>query len=386
MRPFESPNLDPLVASLLARAPRMSFMQLCRLLELRVSDRPVFGMQDAVEHEPVRFRPRPRMGFPAGEVASVEFDDERLDARPTLRTTFMGLYGVDAAVPSHMVDEIALREEGHEVVEAFLDQFNHRFVALLYRTWKKYRYSESFRPGGSDAHSRSLLSLAGFGWGDKPKRAGLPDSRMLALLGLLIQRTRTPEGLAGVVALAIPGVGVRVDEFWPVVTSTGRQQPLESVGGIAAAKENGERKGLGGGYMLGKRMTYRSRAVRVTLQPADAQQARDLLPGALLHRELMAFMQLYIGVKSDVHLRMEISSRHAPQPAIGPNHEGAAPRLGWTTVLPADEERWINIALGVYQAFPSPAANPFLSSGEATPESQFSGMQTMTTCRSGMIE
>lgn len=125
MRSVELPNLDPLVASLLARAPRMSFMQLCRLLELRVSDRPVFGMQDAVEHEPVRFRPRPRMGFPAGEVASVEFDDGSdafgLDARPTLRTTFMGLYGVDAAVPSHMVDEIALREEGHEVVEAFLD-------------------------------------------------------------------------------------------------------------------------------------------------------------------------------------------------------------------------------------------------------------------------
>ncbi len=361
MRSVELPNLDPLVASLLARAPRMSFMQLCRLLELRVSDQPVFGMRDAIEHEPVRFRPRPRMGFPAGEVASVEFDDERLDAPPTLRTTFMGLYGVDAAVPSHMIDEIALREEGHEVVEAFLDQFNHRFVTLLYRAWKKYRYPESFRPGGVDAHSRSLLSLAGFGWGDKPKRAGLPDSRMLALLGLLIQRTRTPEGLTGVVALAIPHVGVRVDEFWPVVTSTGRPQPLTSVGCIAMASENGKRKGLGGGYVLGKRMAYRGRAVRVTLRPADVQQAHDLLPGAWLHRELMATVQLYVGVKADVHLRMEMSSRHAPQPAISAARAGSAPRLGWTTVLPADEERLINIALGVCHAFPTPGPNPHLT-------------------------
>ncbi|KVC95417.1 type VI secretion protein [Burkholderia ubonensis] len=365
MRSVELPNLDPLVASLLARAPRMSFMQLCRLLELRVSDRPVFGMQDAIEHEPVRFRPRPRMGFPAGEVASVEFDDGSdvfgLDARPTLRTTFMGLYGVDAAVPSHMIDEIALREEGHEVVEAFLDQFNHRFVTLLYRAWKKYRYPESFRPGGSDEHSRNLLSLVGFGWGDKPKRAGLPDSRMLALLGLLIQRTRTPEGLAGVIALAIPRVGVRVDEFWPVVTSTGRPQPLTAVDRIAQTQVNGERKGLGRGYVLGKRMAYRGRAVRVTLQPVDAQQAQALLPGASLHRELMAFMQLYVGVKADVHLRMEVSSRLAPLPAIGPTHHGSAPRLGWTTVLPADEARLINIALGVYQAFPAPGPNPHLT-------------------------
>lgn len=200
----ERPNLEPLVASLLARAPKMNFMQLCRLLEVGVSDaskdapvgnRPGFGTHDSLEHEPVRFRPRPRLGFPAGEIAAVEFDDGSgtfgPDSPPTVRTTFLGLYGVDAAMPSHMVDEIALREEGHEAVEAFLDQFNHRHITLLYRTWKKYRYPESFRPGGTDAQSRNLLCLAGFGWGDKPARAGLPDSRVLALLGLMVQRTRT---------------------------------------------------------------------------------------------------------------------------------------------------------------------------------------------------
>ncbi|KWO61976.1 type VI secretion system baseplate subunit TssG [Burkholderia territorii] len=361
MRPYDLPNLDPLVALLLARAPRMNFMQLCRLLEVRVPAMPGFGAPDTLAHEPVRFRPRPRMGFPAGEVASVEFDDELPDAPPTVRTTFLGLYGVDAAMPSHMIDDIVLREEGHDVVEAFLDQFNHRYVTLLYRAWKKYRYPVSFQPGGVDSHSRSLLCLAGFGWGDKPKRAGLPDSRMLALLGLLIQRTRTPEGLAGVVALAVPRVGVRVDEFWPVVTSTGEPQPLTSAGGTHQAAGNGKHRGLGGGYVLGKRMTYRNRAVRVTVRPTDAQQAHDLLPGGALHRDLMAFVQLYVGVKADVHVRMEVSSRHAPQPSIGADNAGVAPRLGWTTVLPAEEERQINIGLGVYEAFPTPEPNPHLT-------------------------
>jgi type VI secretion system protein ImpH len=374
----ELPNLDPLVASLLARARQMNFMQLCRLLEVRMfgasrseesppggnavpaGPLPGFGTRDTAAHEPARFRPRPRTGFPAGEIASVEFDDERPDAPPTLRTTFMGLYGVDAAMPPHMIDEIVLREEGHEVVEAFLDQFNHRFVTLLYRAWKKYRYPESFRAGGTDAHSRNLLCLAGFGWGEKPQRAGLPDSRMLALLGLLIQRTRTPEGLAGVIALAVPGIEVRVDEFFPAVTRAGQPRPLTSTS-RAEALNDSARQGLGGGYVLGRRLTYRSRAVRVTLRPVDARQAHDLLPGAWLHRELMAFVQLYVGVKADVHLRMEVSSRLAPQPAIGAALAGAAPRLGWTTVLPADDERIINIALGVYEAFPAPAPNPHLT-------------------------
>jgi type VI secretion system protein ImpH len=193
MKPHDLANVEPLVASLLARAPRMSFMQLCRLLEVRALDHPGLGTRDTPEHEPVRFGSWPRVGFPAGEVATVEYrdalDDYRPPAPPIVRTTFMGLYGVDAAMPPHMIDDIVLREEGHEAVEAFLDRFHHRFVMVLYRAWKKYRYPESFRPAGSDAHSRNLLCLVGFGWGRKPERAGVPDSRMLALLGLLCMKT-----------------------------------------------------------------------------------------------------------------------------------------------------------------------------------------------------
>nr|WP_175958596.1 type VI secretion system baseplate subunit TssG [Burkholderia pyrrocinia] len=351
----------PTVAgTLFRRAPKMTFMQFCRLLEACAPERPGFGMCDTPEHEPVRFRPRPRLGFPAGEVAAVEFDDEHPDVPPTVRTTFLGLYGVDAAMPSHMIDEIVLREEGHEAVEAFLDPFNHRAATLLYRAWKKYRYPERFRAGGVDDYSQSLLCLAGFGWGDKPLRAGLPNSRMLVLLGLLIQRTRTSEGLAGVVALAAPGVDVRVDEFWAVTTSTGRPTSLTSAKPDADVLAEGRRSGLGGGYVLGRRLTYRSRAVRMTLRPVDERQAQDLLPGARLHREVMAFIQLYVGVKADVHLRMEVSSRFVPHPTVGVERADPAPRLGWTTVLPSVDERVIRIALGVYEAFPVPQPNPHL--------------------------
>jgi type VI secretion system protein ImpH len=358
------PNVESLVAALLARAPRMSFMQLCRLLEVRTPDRPGFGTRDTPEHEPVRFGSWPRVGFPAGEIATVEhgdaLDDDRPPVPPIVRTTFMGLYGVDAAVPPHMIDDIVLREEGHEAVEAFLDRFHHRFVTLLYRAWKKYRYPESFRPGGSDAHSRNLLCLVGFGWGRKPERAGVPDSRMLAMLGLLSMKTRTPEGLAGVIALAVPGVDVGVSEFFPSVTAAGQPRPLTSDHAVMRS-ENEAKRGLGGGYVLGRRLAYRSRAVRVTLRPDNARHAHDLLPGAWLHRELMAFVQLYVGVKADVHLRMEVSSRLAPVPTIGTAPAAPAPRLGWTTVLPADEERMIAIALGVREAFPVPPPNPYLN-------------------------
>jgi len=183
---------------------------------------------------------------------------------------------------------------------------------------------------------------------------------MLALLGLLNLKTRTPEGLAGVIALALPGVEVGVDEFFPAFTGTGKPRPL-SGGRSARDTGNVRMRGLGSGYVLGRRLAYRSRAVRVTLRPGNAQQAHDLLPGAWLQRELISFVRLYVGVKADVHLRMEVSSRIAPLPAIGAAPTGPAPRLGWTTVLPSEAERMIIIPLGVCASFPVPPPNPYLS-------------------------
>jgi type VI secretion system protein ImpH len=164
------------------------------------------------------------------------------------------------------------------------------------------------------------------------------------------------------VALAVPGVGVRVDEFYPAHARAGKPQPLTAAGGTDSAKEGadeaGVRRGLGGGYVLGQRVVYRSRAVRVTLRPASGQQTHDLLPGAWLHRELMAFLRLYVGTKADVFLRMDMSSRLAPAPRIGAPHAAAAPRLGWTIVLPSADECLLTVPLGCYEAFPGPAPHP----------------------------
>ncbi len=112
--------------------------------------------------------------------------------------------------------------------------------------------------------------------------------------------------------------------------------------------------------MLGKRVHYRSRAVRVTLRPTNAQQAHDLLPGAWLHRDLMALARLYIGTKADVHLRMQMSSRFTPEPMVGKARAPVSPRLGWTVVLPVRQEREITVELGVCEAFPAPQPNPYL--------------------------
>ena len=75
-----------------------------------------------------------------------------------MRTTFLGLYGVDAVMPSHVIDDIVLRAEGHEAVKRFSTSSITVSSTLFYRTWKKYRYPIGFRPGGTRSAFAHLLA------------------------------------------------------------------------------------------------------------------------------------------------------------------------------------------------------------------------------------
>jgi type VI secretion system protein ImpH len=143
------------------RAHAFNFYRFCQLLEKQLSDLKPIGSTFSPKNDAVRFRPHPGMGFPVSELKAVETDPERPDAPPTVRTTFMGLYGVDSPLPTGYIDDIAQKREGHEAQEAFLDIFNHRMMTQFYRIWRKYSYPATFEDGGTDKTSRSLMALTG---------------------------------------------------------------------------------------------------------------------------------------------------------------------------------------------------------------------------------
>ncbi|AIY41493.1 Uncharacterized protein ImpH/VasB [Collimonas arenae] len=346
--PLAVAALSPFMRELLGRAPRMNFFQFCQLLELHAPQQALLGSQDTPESEAVRFRPLPKVGFPGTEMAAVEFDDDRPQAPPSVRTTFLGLYGVNAAMPHHFIEDIVLRREGSEEVAAFLDMFNHRIATLFYRSWRKYRYPVGFRPGGEDEMSGYLLCLAGFGIGNAARKQGLSPARLLALLGLLTQRTRTADGLAGVISQILPGADVTVKEFHPIWVRLEHLQVLgtKTVDGVKP-------RGLGDGHVIGRGVMDRTQTVQVTIRPADAGQSNDILPGAILHQDLMNLLRVYLGYKVDAELRMEVSAMTAPQLTLGkaPDADGipqARPRLAWTTLLKPASDRIVTISLGRY--------------------------------------
>lgn len=107
---------------------RANFYRFCQLLEQENPDVPKLGTTSHPGDDPVRFRPWPGMGFPVSTLKAVETDEDHPTLPPTVRTTFLGMYGVDSPLPTSWLDDIAQRREGYEAATSFLDIFSHRIT------------------------------------------------------------------------------------------------------------------------------------------------------------------------------------------------------------------------------------------------------------------
>jgi type VI secretion system protein ImpH len=338
--PAVAPALTaPLLPALLDQAPRMNFIRFCELLELAMPDRPPLGTTDSPAAEPVRFRSRAQLGFPGREIDVVRYDPDNPTAAPSVVTTFLGFYGVDARMPVYFVDEVAQNRDGAESLAAFLDVFHHRIITQYYRVARKYRYPVGFRRDGTDQVSRYLLSFAGFGFSTsrrittsapglsaleggevwdaasaREKLAEVADKRrLLSMLGLAMQKTRTAEGLAGVLRHAVPDASITVEEFHPVWREVNDFEPAA----------------LGEQCLLGRGFYDRANVVRVVITPVVRETVLSLVPGQPAHREIMALLRFYLGYESEADLEMHVRAELMPKPMLEPRQAN----LGFTTQL-----------------------------------------------------
>jgi type VI secretion system protein ImpH len=303
----------PLLPSLLQNATQMNFMRFCELLELAAPDEAPLGTTDSPSNERVRFRSRHRLGFPGKEIDAVEYDYDDASKPPSVRTTFLGLYGVDARMPAYFIDEIAQNRDGAEPLSAFLDLFHHRIATQFYRAWRKYRFPSGFKKGGTDDVSRCLVSLVGLGIGRPAIEETVGTRKLLSMLGLASQRTRTAEGLAGVLQHAVPDATITVTEFHPVWIHLNEFEPTA----------------LGENCVLGRGFYDRGNCVRVVIAPTTCESVLGLTPGRQLHSEIMALLRFYLGYEANAHLEMHVSPELMPRADIASDQV----RLGYTSQL-----------------------------------------------------
>lgn len=224
-----------------------------------------------------------------------------------IRTTFMGLYGVDSPLPTAYLDDIAQRREGHDVLQDFLDIFNHRILTQFYRIWRKYSYPATFEPGGKDAISRSLLGLVGLGIPGTANHIATPTSRFLALLGVLRQPGKTQEGLQAVVSLLAPDTTVQVSPYCPRPVEVDR--PLGFYGDDDFI--------LDGNSPLGEEAMDVSSQLLIALATDNEQEARSWKPDSLLFQDFLIMLRVYLGWRFKARITLTVSPRFLGMPPLG---------------------------------------------------------------------
>jgi type VI secretion system protein ImpH len=329
---------------------RANFYRFCQLLEQAEPDSPLLGATSHPGTDPVRFRPWPGMGFPVSELKQAETADDRPDLPPTVRTTFLGLYGVDSPLPGTYLDDIAQRREGHEATTAFLDIFNHRITTQYYRIWRKYAYPATFEAGGRDATSQCLLGLVGLGIPGTARHIATPVSRFLALLGTIRLPTRNAEGIRALVSLLAPDTEAIVTPHDPVKVPIERRTCLKA----------GNRVPLSQRATLGKTAKDASSRILLTLVTSNPQEAEGWLPGGHLHADLLVLLRVYLGYRSDARLRLTVPVSLLPEPRLG---QGRRIQLGRTGLLGLKNGRCgdretLTVSLGCYTGVQCASLSP----------------------------
>lgn len=320
---------------------RANFYRFCQLLEQQSPQAPKLGATSHPGNDPVRFRPWPGMGFPTSELRVVESNEGRLGEPPTVRTTFLGMYGVDSPLPAMYLDAIAQRREGHEAVTAFLDIFSHRITTQYYRIWRKYAYPATFEAGGQDATSQCLLGLVGLGIPGAEERVATPISRFLALLGTMRLPTRNAEGIRALVSLLAPDTRAVITEPDPVKVHIDNRSGL----GMEQRVRLSQRATLG---KTGKEACSR---ILVTLMTENPQEAEGWLPGGQIHTDFLVLVRVYLGYRSDARLKLTVPVRLLPDACLG---KGRRIQLGRTGLLGlkdgklSNDRQTLTVSLGSY--------------------------------------
>jgi type VI secretion system protein ImpH len=244
------------------------------------------------------------MGFSVSELKSVEYTE---NTPPLVRSTFMGLYGVDSPLPTAYLDDITQQREGHEALQGFLDIFSHRILTQFYRIWRKYSYPATFEAGGVDDISQSLLGLVGLGIPGTANHIATPVSRFLALLTVLRQPGKTQEGMQALVQLLAPKTRVRVSPYClrPVAVS----QPLGFAGDADFL--------LDGNTPLGDEAMDVSSQLLVELTTDCDQEAQGWMPDGQLYQDFLVMLRVYLGWRFKAKIRLTVSTHLLPVPPLG---------------------------------------------------------------------
>lgn len=306
---------DTLIASLRERTCDVHFYQAARRLECAFTERPRIGLSSLPSDDAVRFCQEAFLTFAPSSLSRLEGGEVL-----SLHVNFFGLLGPNGPMPLYFTEYIRnrIRDYSDSTLLAFVNLFNHRMIALLYRVWADCQKAVSYDRSDQDRFSDYLLSLVGMGRKAFQDRDLVPDAAKIYYSGRLGFSARNPEGLQAILEDYFR-VRVRIEPF------VGRWIELDRCyrNRIGLQRESGI---VGQNLLLGSRYWDCQQTFRVCLGPLSLADYERLLPGEDSQNRLQAWLRNYLGEEYAVEVRLILKANEIP-----PLRLGGTNRLGFST-------------------------------------------------------
>lgn len=355
-----------MIDRLTARPQDFNLFQAISLLERATPEAVAVGRaQGPREREAVRLRAFVSLAFEASDVREV--GGAASTGEPfTLSTPALSLAGSGGPLPLPFVELLLERRQRRDHATAdFLDIFNHRFLAFLYRSRRKHHVALNAQAPSQSSLASTLDAASALGL-----RAGVraPDGSALWLrhAGLL---GGAPRSMTGLLAMLRDRLGVQVQgtQFrggWLALEPDAVSR-LGNGTRLGQGQHQGQGQGLGQPAVLGKRVWDQGAGIRLAFSGLSRQRLQGLLPGGADHALAQWLVRRFVPQDLDVAMTLSLAPGAARSSVLGaanpmrlgwtswvagPNFRGALPPVQHTLAKPASDDNTRNSSAGAAHA------------------------------------
>jgi type VI secretion system protein ImpH len=304
---------------------RFDFFQAVRLLEKLFPERTPVGRFAHPNREVARFGVNNSPAFPASQIQSMDWPENEGDA-PNMAVNFMGLTGPQGTLPNPYTSLIIERLRASDgTLRDFLDIFNHRFISLFYRAWRKYRLDVSAERDERDRFSRHLLSLLGLGTDGLQDRLAIPDDSLIYYSGLLAQHPRSAQALCQILTdyFSVP---VKIEQF------AGAWYRLDPTARCCFSDGTSDSECLGLGAVVGDEVWSQQSKIRIVLGPLSLEKYLEFLPDGSNWEPLRSWVRFFSNEELDFEVKLILEREDVPVCELGAE-DASGPQLGWVSWL-----------------------------------------------------